>query len=308
MYFPIIRGRQFELQAIRESLKKNVLSEKVIPIVEPVKESKLLYDVVNLFIESKRKIAIIKNPIVGDYVFQKTIFKKDLFSKSTSFKDFLIDAFYVNDFLKNNSIEIEKNILICDADNDSDKTISILDECSNGRNAFKLLIPDTRAFRRLQYKNTVICNDYFKKRNRNADYAEHKDEEFSSDHLDYTRDSYVGFSDYSIIGKEYSESGFAPSAVAIHIVYFDDNKKLRVCHYVSDFKEGQRNTAKKYEQAVSKFVDWYEGINSLFRTMGGDALTNTYKQPKFPGLGKIKEYSLMHHFELISKFLDEKIK
>ena len=34
MYFPIIRGRQYELQAIRECLKDNVLSEKEIEYLE----------------------------------------------------------------------------------------------------------------------------------------------------------------------------------------------------------------------------------------------------------------------------------
>ena len=39
MYFPILRGRQFELLALRECVNKSLLSNKIIPIVEPVKVS-----------------------------------------------------------------------------------------------------------------------------------------------------------------------------------------------------------------------------------------------------------------------------
>lgn len=34
MYFPILRGRQFELLALRECVNKGLLSNKIIPIVE----------------------------------------------------------------------------------------------------------------------------------------------------------------------------------------------------------------------------------------------------------------------------------
>lgn len=39
MYFPILRGRQFELLALRECVNQGLLSNKIIPIVEPVKVS-----------------------------------------------------------------------------------------------------------------------------------------------------------------------------------------------------------------------------------------------------------------------------
>ena len=42
MYFPYLKGRQYELLAIRELLSKNLLSKKIIPIIEPVKVSSTL--------------------------------------------------------------------------------------------------------------------------------------------------------------------------------------------------------------------------------------------------------------------------
>ena len=41
MYFPYLRGRQFELIALRELVEKDVLSGRIMPIIEPVKLLKL---------------------------------------------------------------------------------------------------------------------------------------------------------------------------------------------------------------------------------------------------------------------------
>ena len=42
MYFPYLRGRQYELIALRELLENNKLSNNVIPIIEPVRLSPTL--------------------------------------------------------------------------------------------------------------------------------------------------------------------------------------------------------------------------------------------------------------------------
>lgn len=44
MYFPYLRGRQFELIALRELVEKGVLSSRITPIIEPVKLSSTLTD------------------------------------------------------------------------------------------------------------------------------------------------------------------------------------------------------------------------------------------------------------------------
>ena len=63
MYFPILRGRQFELLALRECVSKNILSNQIIPIVEPVKVSSTYTKTVDSFIKAEKLIAIIRNQI-----------------------------------------------------------------------------------------------------------------------------------------------------------------------------------------------------------------------------------------------------
>ena len=37
MYFPYLRGRQFELIALRELIENDCINSSIIPIIEPVK-------------------------------------------------------------------------------------------------------------------------------------------------------------------------------------------------------------------------------------------------------------------------------
>ena len=54
MYFPYLRGRQFELIGIRELLDNDILTDKVIPVIEPITISSTLISTLELFIKKKR--------------------------------------------------------------------------------------------------------------------------------------------------------------------------------------------------------------------------------------------------------------
>ena len=51
MYFPYLRGRQFELIALRELLENVRISENIIPIIEPINPSSTLMKTLKCFIE-----------------------------------------------------------------------------------------------------------------------------------------------------------------------------------------------------------------------------------------------------------------
>lgn len=53
MYFPILRGRQFELLALRECVNNGILSDFLIPIVEPVKVSSTFTKTLDSFVDHK---------------------------------------------------------------------------------------------------------------------------------------------------------------------------------------------------------------------------------------------------------------
>ena len=137
---------------------------------------------------------------------------------------------------------------------------------------------------------------------KNIDYLDTETEFFSSDHLYYADDGYKGFSDYSVVGEEFSETGFAPYAVAIHIVYFDKKNILRIAHFVSDSNDDISDPARKFAEAVKKLVEWNQNMG--LNTVGIQAFEKAYYYQTYPGLGVVKKYSIMHHLELMSKYLD----
>lgn len=59
MYYPVLRGRQNELLAIRELLKDGKL-ENIIPIIEPVKASSTLLSVLKEYENQKSSFFLLR--------------------------------------------------------------------------------------------------------------------------------------------------------------------------------------------------------------------------------------------------------
>lgn len=308
MYFPILRGRQFELLALRECVKENVLSNQIIPIVEPVKVSSTYIKTIDSFIEAKKPIAVIRNPQVGSW--SKELEKESNINirnhVQTQFETpCVISSFYVTPKLEMNvrtavqmGNPIESLLLICNNPEYVDEYENVIGE----KIPLYSVIPDRGDFRRRIRSNRVMCEDHFPKQTRNIDYLDTETEFFSSDHLYYADDGYKGFSDYSVVGEEFSETGFAPYAVAIHIVYFDKKNILRIAHFVSDSNDDISDPARKFAEAVKKLVEWNQNMG--LNTVGIQAFEKAYYYQTYPGSGVVKKYSIMHHLELMSKYLD----
>ncbi len=49
MYYPYLRGKQFDLLALKEALSRGLLSNKIQPVIEPVRDSATLKNVIELF-------------------------------------------------------------------------------------------------------------------------------------------------------------------------------------------------------------------------------------------------------------------
>ncbi len=314
MYFPYLRGRQFELLALRDLIENDRLSENVIPVVEPVKLSSTLVSMMAEFIKARRNISIISNPEVGSFNSEmKEAQKKTLeagyrqrfleqFSDPVIIKSIIMKdnaRAYIN-FLTKKGLNYN-DLLIINANRDY---LDDYEKIFKDLNPKYVLVPDEGAFRRRVNGHKVLLDDKFEKQDRNADYKITEDEFFSDDHIYYKEDGFVGFSDYSVVGNEYLEAGFAPYAVAIHIVYFAQDKTLRVKHFVSDSNEDITNPAKKFYQAVSKLNDWYGKNDSKVElTLGLKTFLDHFKNQSYPGLGTVKKLSLMHHIELMGRYL-----
>ena len=306
MYFPYLRGRQFELIALRELVEKGVLSSRITPIIEPVKLSSTLVKTIESYGENSRQLAIITNPKVGSFSSDAKEEKNQKLKESLSASLKENNNILYMYLLRANS-KPEKFIAryadnmgtIC-VDKDA---VSVYESYFSETDVKFNLIPDESGFRRKVRKNRVLLADKFNKQERNNDYIEVDDEPFSEDHLYYAEDGYVGFADYSVVGEEYNETGFAPYAVAIHIVYFDVDESLRVKHFVSDSNDDISDPAGKFQEALSKLVEWNK--EKQLDTMAMREFEDLYRREAYPGLGTVKKLSIMHHLELIGRYLDK---
>lgn len=306
MYFPYLRGRQFELIALRELVEKGALSSKIVPIIEPVKLSSSLVKTIETYGAKGKQIAIIINPKVGNFNSDAREENNQKLKErlSASLKE-NNNILFMNLLRSNSKPEkfIERH-----ADNmgticDNKDAIPVYEAYFAGTNVKYNLIPDESGFRRKIRKNRVLLEDKFNKLDRNNDYIEVDDEPFSEDHLYYLEDGYVGFADYSVVGEEYNETGFAPYAVAIHIVYFAADDSLRIKHFVSDSNDDISDTAGKFQEALSKLVSWNE--EKQLDTVAMKVFEDLYRREAYPGLGTVKKLSIMHHLELIGRYLDK---
>ncbi len=322
MYYPYFRGRQNELLCLRELLENNRLSGKITPVLEPVKFSSTFFAILKKFIESDREIILIQNPAVGKFTKEyknalkevedteqdekKGKLKKTLEEYQRILKDehirkgYLVNSKVVNHVLQLPEAERNKIYLVNQNKGDDNFYIEHGEELLVNAS----FIPKDEDFKDEVIGNAIILEDCYQKAKRNVEYIDNPDVSFSKNHLVYARRGYQGFSDYSIVGNEYEESGFAPLAIAIHIVYFGVKNELRVHHFVSDSNENISDPARKFEEAMEKLVNW-EKLDSIKRTKGLMSLINYYENGRFPGLGVIKKFSLMHHVELMGEFLED---
>lgn len=303
MYFPFLRGRQFELLALRELLENDLIGDNIIPIIEPVRLSSSLLKTVELFNKKNHQLVFVQNPSVGAYPVSMEGEKPNQLYENLEIaldKDNVIKAYIFQD---NNEIvvnDMQNSIAIIDSVDD----ISSYLEAWKKEKPLYTLIPDRRSIKRNVKGEKIILEDSFIKQKRNVDYKNNTDEFFSDWHREYREEGYSGFSDYSIVGSEYSESGFAPKAVAIHIVYLSHEDDLRVHHFVSENNIDSKDTAGKFGEAVAKIKQWCTE-HKIQETRGLRAFYDYCDTGRYPGLGVVKKCSIMHHLELMSKRLGE---
>ena len=91
-----------------------------------------------------------------------------------------------------------------------------------------------------------------------------------------------------------------------YLVYFNENQSmLRIKHYVSDTNVDYRDVPNKFSEAVNKLVpDVKSGV--IEETEGIRHLMQQAHDGTFPGLATVKRWSIMHHLELMGRYLDNK--
>lgn len=309
MYFPYLRGKQFELIALRElSVFMSSKRDKISPVIEPVKDSSTLKSTLKELAEKNINFNFIINPRVGHF---KNSFSELLGILKENLNDYanfqisiIVDKITqqgIQELLEFTSrIDINHNgytlIHIQEIEKDS------IEELNSNLNIKYNLIyfekTSRRYYREFDQPTRVSLDDYFRKLDRNADYLQVPVSDFSEEYKFYSDDNFVGFSDFLTIGDIYSESGFLPRAVAIHLSYIESDK-IRVRHFTSDSNQDSSDIGGKFAEALQKLVDWCNTEN-ITETEGITMFKDLHQRGHFPGLGSIKKISTINHIELVA--------
>ena len=312
MYFPYLRGKQFELLALKEVCPLLCPTNKIHPIIEPVKESfqaleRSLYELCCNNIQP----TIIANPYVGE------IEKSSALKLNTFLSEFVGSNRINIGFIINANHDIDRAINLIDRfyNDDIELTLIYLNEFSGDRTKLKSFLSDynisynvtgesnPRNFLRLfEPSSLVTLSDPFPKAEKNADYARNHDSLFTEEHIYYKPDGFIGFSDYLTIGEYYSDSGFLPYAVAIHLTYSDkSNEEIRLRHFVSDSNDDDSNVAGKFSEALNKLIEFTSAFHN--KTKAIREFEELHAKEHYPGLGYIKKLSILNHLELVNNLL-----
>ncbi|SFP78981.1 sce7725 family protein [Hymenobacter arizonensis] len=310
MYLPYLRGKQFELLALRESINLMARkSDKISPIIEPVKKvsaslERCMADLANANIN----FSIILNPAVGelqkDYHVILNAIKSSIYGYENFQLAFLIDSeaswqrlayiMQVVDF-PFGGITLIHNLEFKD----------VKDRLKNVRNVkFNLInygATSRRYHRNFSDSTKISLDDYFKSKARNSEYSKVEDEIFSDEYKFFSDEGFNGFSDYLTLGSVYSDAGFLPYAVAIHLTYLGPEEVIKVRHFVCDSTEDNTDTAGKFKEALHKLITWlYDNHHS---TAAVEEFKQLHLNEHFPGLGIIKKLSIQNHLQLLLRLL-----
>jgi hypothetical protein len=305
MYYPYLRGRQFELIALREYAQERSDKNNVIPIIEPVKSTfNSLKIALPKLIEGQVKFALILNPCVGQI--EKTSEITDALSLFLVEKENWIPAF----ILTNNYIQLNKmietndytNVMIICTDSTDTSCEEFISFVESPAVRFIVSKENKTLKRKLKGKSLIRLDDNFKAQKRNSDYLIMPEEKFTEEHLFYEEEGYFGFSDFTTLVSDFIEGGAVPYAVAIHLTYKKENEEIWIRHFTSITNDDRSNIQGKFAEAAKKAVSFLDLKN--IHTCASEELRKYYHGGNYPGLGMIKKISIKNHLELMNQFLN----
>lgn len=309
MYFPLLRGKQFELVALKEFAEAYPGNQWICPIIEPVRVlPDALVRAAGFLSGHSINYAVILNPKNGDYAVDTNRFEIPTFlEKFEGYDTKPIPAFLGDG--KSNLVKgvIEalglQNVMLVyedslDIENEADVALCnhpsvsyIVSAGTDSRGTLRFLMKTG--------KHIVCLDDNFIVRKPNSAYRVTNEDPYSEEPFYFRDDHFYGFSDYCVLPKTFAEGGMTPTAVAIHMTYRKREDSIWVRHFVSDETlDVGKDIRKKFESAMDAFSSFY---NNVEPTKAAKALIE--KRGNYPGLGVLKKITMLNHMQLITSIL-----
>lgn len=312
MYYPYLRGRQFELIAIRDLANEKSL-DKIMPIIEPVKRNTNSLSVVNnIILNQGCEAFLIVNPIVGEITGDTEFFIEYLCELSELGYRVAFHYRDNKDYILNCIEEYDiQQCMIIGLDNFTIEDEFV--EVCNNKNVSHVVLLEPHRYRSLDRtikslrKTYIRLDDLFEREKKNANYLAIAAHKFTEEHLYYEEDRYQGFSDFTVLSREYTEGGSVPRAVVINLTYINGeaDSQIWIRHFTSDTNDSISNVQGKFAEATKKAIEFCDNLPLM--NSGVEELKNYYLQKKYPGLGTVKKITIKNHLLVIKKYLDDKL-
>lgn len=304
MYFPYLRGKEFELSALLE-VNASVYSN-TIPILEPVtnKDRRKQYEKIG---KANLPLVLITNPSHGDITAKEIQDKIDkcFITHSRLTLGYIVDTRFsikqLTTFLKNNP---KRDKAIIFRHNPLASDLAAIETALSASPA-KFLIFDTKRTNTTtqsilpSHKGKVLITDGFERQDKNDDYPPISN--FDSIYKTWKRKGILGIGDYLTIGDYFSKGGGQVFVVALHVT-IEKPTGLEVHHFKSNsFKSTKGLAPQKFKEA-NNLLSTSSHVIPL--TSSGILLYKNWDAiAHFPALGAAKKASIMHHIELMSKLV-----
>jgi hypothetical protein len=314
MYYPYLRGKQFELILLRDNAA--FLTENEIhPIIEPVKTNfSSLTRAMEALNNKNVSYTLIINPCAGQNPVPTSSILVDLIgNKFIKCKNISIgymlraesDLKDLSNLLKTHSAF--NFSLLHYGYTDGENIVNAIKGCKNIKTHVFIEGFAGKLYQRHLKKDgikRVLIRDGFKSQRKNADYP--NSEHFSDLHITFPDEGMDGFGDFLIVGDDYTETGGPAYAVAIHLTYLKSDDDMYIYHFVSDKTDSQTDPGGKFLEALAKLVKEINKPNSLiYKSKACSEYVDLFKRKHFPGLGYVKKLSMQHHIELVAYFLNK---
>lgn len=274
-YYPLIRGKQADLLAIREAVQHD-LSPHIIPIIEPVKDNAALPSTVAAFAAAHHPLYVIANPQVGTFGLLAA-------------PKHPLPAVLPAPIRSARYFDAQPAPLII---------ASTMAEALALSSRQAVVLPNEARYRALGKPQAIYLGDWYPTRDRTEDYYRVQTELYQYPKATL---SGAGWADYPNSTHHYEEGGYPQRAIALHLL-FSHAEALYWRHFVSvnnaDFSQPQQ----KFFEAVAPLPAWLANQPAA-ATAATDQLLALAAARHFPGLGKLRELQIRHNLTIIGRWL-----
>ncbi|MDT7806720.1 MAG: hypothetical protein QOJ70_533 [Acidobacteriota bacterium] len=311
MYFPHLRGKQYELIALRECAAKLASGGKVVPIIEPVRSNiQQLSKTVKLYTDKAIPFVLVINPQCGELAGNSVMLEAALASGRLPLHSNASLGFIISEHTTIRDVETalkkhhEYNLSFIHSHSFAGPKLLAAEFGRHTNIGYQIFWEHKTGH---TYRDTfstyqrVLIKDGFTKLRRNADYP--ADEFFLDLHKTYKKDGFYGFGDFAIVGVEHDETGGPAHAVVIHLTYQHDDGDIWIRHFVSDSTTTTLNVGGKFAEALAKLINFLNKNPKIPSCIACDQFRALQARGHFPQLGPVKKLSIEHHIELMNSII-----